>query len=155
MKHYGKRIPAKDVYMSQCIEEKILNLDGMAVFSCHSANPNIFEIIGNSVDAMSSAKTRKQAIVDDKSKYENNYWDSAEKKAKKHKMDTIEYLSYSNGKLPERCLEYNMMLEASARNIKFINEIKRSIIKAKREAVYKVKKFLERTNKERTGDERS
>ena len=136
--------------MMQHIDEE----EKVAVLACHSANSFIFKIIENSVDAISLSRDKKQVIGENKPKYKSNYWDNAEKNAKKYGMDTVEYLSMDHFDLPERNQEHITMLEAALRNTRFVDEVKRSIIKANKGVVHKAKRFLERTNKERTEDKR-
>ena len=91
--------------MMQHIDEE----EKMAVLACPPANSFLFKLIENSADAMSLSRTKKQVMGEDKPKYKNNYWDNAEKKAKKYGMDTVEYLSMSHFDLPERNQEHIMI----------------------------------------------
>lgn len=110
--------------------------------TCHSMNADIFELIADATPLMAEAR-EKHEVIESENAPKNNYWNFKTKEAKIYRMNTMAYLSMRNCELPKRNKEYEKMLSESTGNMKFTDLLKKSMIKAKRNIVDKVKEFFE------------
>lgn len=120
--------------------------------TCHSMNENIFKLIADAAPLMAEAR-EKHEVIESANAPKNNYWNFKTKEAEIYGMNTMPYLSMKNCKLPKRNKEYEKMLTESTGNMKFTDLLKKSMIKAKRNVVDKVKRFFEEKVKNKEIDE--